>query len=39
MACKIEEENESLRKRNKELEEVIVELKAKVQEMLADLKE
>ncbi len=38
MTCKIEQENESLRQRNKELEEAIVALQEKVQEMLADLK-
>jgi cell division protein FtsB len=39
MTCKIEQENESLRKRNKELEEAIAELKEQIRGMLAKVKE
>ncbi len=39
MACKVEEENKALRKRNKELEEAIVELQEQLRDMLAKVKE
>ena len=39
MACKVEEENEALRLRNKKLEEVIAELKEQIRDMLAKVRE
>ncbi len=39
MTCRIEQENEDLRKRNKELEEAISELKDQIRDMLAKAKE
>ena len=39
MACKVEEENEALRLRNKKLEKVIAELKEQIRDMLAKVRE
>jgi FtsZ-binding cell division protein ZapB len=39
MTCRIEQENEALKRRNEELEEVIVNLKDRLREMLAKVKE
>ena len=39
MTCRVEQENEALKKRNKELEKAVANLKDRLREMLAKAKE